>query len=174
MDLGVLTDGEIDLVAREREPANPEKGYVPQYHFWITLRGSPARIGALRFRVGTAEQLFFPGHLGYEVDLPHQGKHFAEKACHLVAPLVQAHGLRTVVLTCRPDNGASRRTIERLGGRLLGQFEVPPNHEMYPKYAKDGGTGGAPILRFEWTLPETTPRRVASEPTEGRHHASRP
>ena len=155
LELDPSTDGELTLVLKERELANPEHFYVPQYHFWITRHESLDKVGAIRLRVGTAEQLFFPGHIGYDVDPAHRGSHIAEKACRILAPLVLAHGLSTAILTCRPDNNASRRTIERLGGKLLGQFEVPPAHEMYPKYVKDGG---APILRFEWRVDGHAPR----------------
>ena len=154
-ELDPSTDSEIDLVLKEWEPANLEKGHVLSYHFWIVPHGSAGRVGALRFRVGTVEHLFFLGHIGYEVDPPFRGNHFAERACRIAAPLVMAHGLSSVILTCRPDNRASRRTIERLGAKLLGQFEVPPTHEMYPEYARDGG---APILRFEWEIACPAPR----------------
>lgn len=154
-ELDPSTDSEIDLVLKEWEPANLEKGYVLSYHFWIVPHGSAGRVGALRFRVGTVEHLFFLGHIGYEVDPPFRGNHFAERACRIAAPLVMAHGLSSVILTCRPDNMASRRTIERLGAKLLGQFEVPPTHELYPMYAREGW---APILRFEWGIANPAPR----------------
>lgn len=166
-DPGPLSDGVIDVMLKEREPANPQHSYVPQYHFWITLHGSADRAGALRLRVGTPKQLFFPGHIGYEVDPAHRGRHFAERSCRLILPVVSAHHLSSVVLTCRPDNLASRRTMERLGAKLLGQFEVPPTHEMYPKYVRKEGAG-APILRYEWRLLETLPIHL----DEG-DHASR-
>ena len=155
LDLTPSSDGTIDLVLEKLEPGDPVNGHVPQYHFGIARHGVPGNVGTIRFRVGTAEQLPFPGHIGYEVDPSHRGNHYAEKACRILAPLVRAHGFSSVLLTCRPDNLASRRTMERLGARLLGQFEVPATHEMYPKYAKDGG---APILRFEWRVEDHAPR----------------
>lgn len=32
---------------------------------------------------------------------------------------------------CNPDNAASRRTIERLGGKLVEIVRVPVNSELY-------------------------------------------
>ena len=143
------SDGEIDLVLERREPAHPERGDLPCYHFRITPHGSSERVGLLRLRVGSEEELFFPGHIGYEVDPPFRGHHYAEKAVRLVLPVARAQGFQSVVVTCRPDNLASRRTLERLGARPLGEFEVPRTHEMYPKYVRHGGAAGAPILRYE-------------------------
>jgi tagatose 1,6-diphosphate aldolase len=145
-----LTDYEVALVIHEKTPADPSKGYVPCYHYDIALHGSTQIIGALRFRVGTTDQLFYPGHIGYEIEEDYRGNHYAEKACRLLRPVALFHGLKALTITCRPDNTPSRRTIERLGGVLLGTFQISPIHPMYSEYL---AAGHKPItLRYEWTL----------------------
>jgi predicted acetyltransferase len=47
-------------------------------------------------------------------------------------PEARAVGLHRVELTTEPDNIASRRTIERTGGRLAGEF-VNPLYGPEPK-----------------------------------------
>jgi predicted acetyltransferase len=67
-----------------------------------------------------------------------------------------AVGLGWVELTTEPDNPASRRTIERNGGALVGTFEKPPAH------------GGGPALRFRIPLDGRSPRsRPAPSPSSG-------
>ena len=56
------------------------------------------------------------GHIGYTI-VPHKRRRsYATMALRLLRPIVRRHGLRRVLLTCHPDNGASRRVIEANGG----------------------------------------------------------
>jgi len=141
----LLAGSEIDLNLAKNEPADPVKGHVPAYDFDIALHGTAEKVGSLRLRIGTAEQLFFPGHLGYDVAGPFRGRHYAEAACRLVTPVPLFHNLHALILTCSPDNIPSKRTIENLGARLLGEVAVPPTHEMYAEH-------GPLLLRYEWAL----------------------
>lgn len=38
-----------------------------------------------------------------------------------------------IIITCSPENTASRRTIEKLGGELLETVEVPEDHWLYER-----------------------------------------
>ncbi|QOV90925.1 GNAT family N-acetyltransferase [Humisphaera borealis] len=116
-------------------------GRVPAYHFWMMLRHGaagptsppPLRIaGGLSVRIGhsPAVELYY-GHLGYHVFPAARGRQYALRACGLVMPLLKAHGLRTIWVTCDPQNMASRRTIERLGGQYVETVEVPMGDPLY-------------------------------------------
>jgi len=93
----------------------------------------PVRIaGGLGFRVGTTHTIeMYYGHFGYHVYPPARGWHFAERSCRLLFPLALRHGIKTLWITCNPDNYASRRTCERLGGRLISIVPVPENDPLY-------------------------------------------
>lgn len=166
-DLDRLSDGVVDLVVEEREPADPTRGYVPCYHYRIFPHGSALRVGEIRLRVGRVEThptLLTAGHIGYEVDEAHRGHGYAARACALLAPVALAHGLRRLVITCDPDNAPSRRTCERVGAVLVGVFDVPPDHPMYQK-------GRRKVCRYVWSLPGPRgPSRPSSEtrPRNGR------
>ncbi|HEY2587550.1 MAG TPA: GNAT family N-acetyltransferase [Tepidisphaeraceae bacterium] len=125
------------------EPADGSPGRVPQYHFWMRVRHEvspapgqihpPVRIaGGIGFRVGTTHTIeMYYGHFGYHVYPPARGSHFAERACRLLFPLALCHGIKTLWITCNPDNYGSRRTCERLGGRLTSIVPVPENDPLY-------------------------------------------
>ena len=146
-DLDLLTDGTIDLRIEEKVPADPVKGYVPAYHYVIALHGTTERIGIIRLRVGSIPSLLTAGHIGYEIDADHRGHHYAASACLLLGRVARAHGLDPVIITCDPENVASRRTCERIGATLRGTFDVPTDHEMYRK-------GSRKVCRYEWTVPD--------------------
>ncbi len=42
-----------------------------------------------------------------------------------------AHGHTMLWITCNPENVASRRTVERLGGRLIDVVPVPRDNSLY-------------------------------------------
>ena len=123
-----------------RQPADPVKGWVPQYNFWMRLHDrpgwpAPVRIaGGIGLRVGTTDSVaLYYGHIGYHVYPPARGNHYAERACRLLLPLCRGHGLRTLWITCNPDNHASRRTCERLGMELVGIVPVPEGDPLYQR-----------------------------------------
>ena len=65
--------------------------------------------------MGDSPCVYYFGHIGYHVDPPWRGHHYAARACALLAPLIAVAGKSSVVITADPDNFASRRTCERLG-----------------------------------------------------------
>ena len=129
IDVPDLTDGEIELCCIGKKPAVPEKKLVPAYAFEIRRNGS--RVGRVNLRIGYTEGLYYSGHIGYMVDEQHRGHGYAEKACRLLEPVIRAHGMKKVLITCSPDNIASRRTCEKLGAKLLRTARVPKWHDIY-------------------------------------------
>ena len=123
-----------------RQPADPSKGWVPQYNFWMRLRDkllrpAPLRIaGGVSLRIGYSDPIErYYGHIGYHVYPPARGHHYAERSCRLLLPLCRRHGLRTLWITCNPDNFASRRTCERLGMRFVDTVPVPESDPLFAR-----------------------------------------
>jgi tagatose 1,6-diphosphate aldolase len=123
-----------------RQPGDAERGWVPQYNFWMRVhdrpfRRAPLRIaGGVSLRIGSTPSVeLYYGHIGYHVYPPSRGRHYAERACRLLMPLCRLHGLRTLWITCNPDNGPSRRTCERLGMTLVETVAVPTTDPLYAR-----------------------------------------
>lgn len=128
---GVLSDGEITLALTGTYPASLSKRYVPYYSFGIQNAKTWERMGEITFRVAGREAMYLCGHIGYSVFLEHRGHHYAEKACRLLFPFARRHGMATVIITCNPENLASKRTCERVGGKLLEIADVPVGSDLY-------------------------------------------
>ncbi len=58
------------------------------------------------------------------------GQHLAGKACLLLFELARKHDLGYLIITCNPDNYASRKTCEYAGGELLEIVELPEDNDM--------------------------------------------
>ena len=125
-----MRDGELELRIEKNNPADPTKGYVESNT--VGMYVGEKRVGQLSVRLRDTPNLSrFCGHIGYGVDEAYRGNHFAERACRLLWPMMRAYGFREITLACTPENNASSRTIERLGGIFMGIEDVPIDHEMY-------------------------------------------
>lgn len=131
LNFDYLTDGEIDLIIKEKVPANEEKGYVPAYSYIIVMHGKSDKAGRINLRIGSKKDLYYAGHIGYEIDKDYRGNHYAAKACEIVKKVALAHGLDQIIITCNPENIASRKTCERVGGKLKEIVDLPTDNEMY-------------------------------------------
>lgn len=128
-DTAALKGNEIQLVLEKVSPGNPEKKRVPAYHFAIcTLDGT--KMGVCDLRIGHNEQLYYGGNIGYRIEEEYRGNHYAGKACPLLFDLARKHGLKYLIITCKPDNIPSRKTCEYAGGNLLGIASLPPHNDM--------------------------------------------
>lgn len=132
LDPGELRDGELWLHLAHRLRRGQSESGVPSYYFHLHRNGFPRPIGHINLRVGDSDLIErYLGHIGYAVADEHRGHRFAERACRLILPLAARHGLVTLWITCNPDNQASRRTLERLGGEMIEVVDVPADLELY-------------------------------------------
>jgi tagatose 1,6-diphosphate aldolase len=120
------------------QPPNTIYDRLPTYHFWMHIReefAPPLPIcGAIGLRIGDNEDTrLHYGHVGYNVFPSARGHHYAERAARMLFPLARRHGMRALWITCNPENIASRRTCERLGGQYVETIQVPSNHPLYAR-----------------------------------------
>lgn len=133
-DPGVLADDTLELVLLEEYPGEPSSGKVPAYGFGIRLAGGGERVGYVELRVGSTDHIVkYAGHVGYRVVPRHRGHRYAARACVLLFPLARSHGIRTLWITCNPDNAASRRTCEIAGGEFVETVDLPEDTDMYSR-----------------------------------------
>ena len=138
-----LRTTEIKLELEKFTEANPDKGWVPAYHFAICkLDGT--KMGVCDLRIGHNEMLYYGGNIGYRIEEEYRGNHYAGKACKLLFELAKKHGLGYLIITCNPDNYPSAKTCEYVGGKLVEIVEVPEGNDM-----RERGEIQKRIYRFE-------------------------
>lgn len=105
------------LLAQRLEETPRPPGFVPTTVLWW-LDG-PTYLGRLniRHRLAPGQAGERNGHIGYDVRPGARRRGHATAMLAAALPLAAALGLPRVLITCDFDNEASRRTIERNGGR---------------------------------------------------------
>lgn len=126
-----LRDDEIYLQLYRTVDEDKIKGYVPSYCFKILRCADDIEIGQCDLRVGHNSNTFYSGNIGYQVYEPFRGNHYAGKACKLLYRLAERHRMGKVIITCSPDNMASRRTCEYSGAEFVEIIDLPEWHDIY-------------------------------------------
>ncbi len=137
----------VDLYfAYKIEPRSSED--VPSYCYDIMIHDTNIHVGHCDLRVGHNEELYYLGNVGYTIKLKHRGNRYAYYACLLLFDLAYSkYAMKHLIITCNPDNIASRKTLERLNGNYLGIEKVPENHYCYKVGEKEK-------CIFEYRLPK--------------------
>jgi predicted acetyltransferase len=123
-------------------------------HFTIVERVTQNAVGSIRIRHGfehvpalEEDVRLYAGHVGYSVDEVHRGKGYALQACRALTAHATALGYTSLIVTCNPDNVASRRVCEKLGATLIEIIELPPDNDQRI------GKGDTHKCRYAWALP---------------------
>lgn len=85
------------------------------------------QVGTLTFRTGSNQDNYYAGHIGYSVEKQYQGNSYAYQALLCLEPWILEHGFHEVIITCDPNNIASKKTIEKVA-TFLETKEIPKQY----------------------------------------------
>lgn len=127
----VVNGVDVSLLLTSISPEDPERDWVPCYHFAITRSKDLVEVGRISLRIGDTEGIrLYAGHIGYSINEVHRGHRYSGKAARILRPLALRHGLKELWITTNPDNTASRNICEWLGATYVDTVDVPPDHEI--------------------------------------------
>lgn len=119
----------------ERERIHPENIVVyrvPETIFWLVDGGE--YIGRLELRHKLNDHLLeIGGHIGYSIRPSLRRKGYGTKILELALHKAHEAGLDRVLLTCDPDNIASRKIIETNGGEFENRLDIVREGMEYHK-----------------------------------------
>ena len=145
-EYNILGDGEIDVILYKKSNGDASKGFSPEYKFQILLHESDIVIGHINFRLGDTEKILkYIGHIGYGIDEQYRGNKYAAKACKIIRKVAKEHGMEKVIITCNPDNYASRKICETIGARFIEVVDIPETSDVY-------SLNETQKCRYEWEL----------------------
>lgn len=102
-----------------------------QYYYYIVKKDTGEKVGTCGIRLGDVREIKYLGNIEYEIFEPYRGNKYAEKATRLLATIAIKHNIKELVITARPTNKASIRTIENLGAKFIEVINVPKNTRIY-------------------------------------------
>lgn len=129
----VISGSVVDLRMDQVYEANRSNQYVPSYFYDIYIHNTNQRVGYCDLRVGYNLELYYAGNIGYHVYPSYRGNHYAYEACRMLFRIASDKGMDSVIITCSPDNSASRKTLERLDGTYIETVAVPEDHWLYQR-----------------------------------------
>lgn len=97
----------------------------------IVLNETSKVIGYCDLRYPHDENHYYFGNIGYRIYAPYRGHNYAYKACLMLFDIAREEGMDYMIITCSPENEASRRICEKLNGRFIEQVDVPEWHQLY-------------------------------------------
>ena len=141
------TDGVIDLIPLHIDPPDPALQFGHEQVWRITLHNNRREIGQISYRDGESRCVYYYGHIGYHIDKPYRGHHYAARACMLIRGEIRMSGKTSAVITCDPENSPSRKVCMRLGCLWEGVVRVP--EDLQKRYELNGQK-----CRYIWYLTE--------------------
>lgn len=122
----------FDRLLQELSRYEPGKelpeGFVHSEYLWLV--NGDEYLGRVSIRHTLNERLRqFGGHIGYEIRPSARRQGNASLALKLALERCRELGIERALVTCDVDNLGSRRTIEKNGGELEGEFEVPQYYD---------------------------------------------
>ena len=145
--VGEVVNGiEVSLLLTSVSPEDPERDWVPCYHFAITRSKDLAEVGRIALRIGNTESIrLYAGHIGYSIHEVYRGHRYSGKAALLLRALALRHNLDQLWITTNPDNWPSRKICEWIGATYVETVDVPPDHEIHKM-------GELPKCRYLWKV----------------------
>jgi predicted acetyltransferase len=105
------------------------EGAVKSSTFWLIDQGDV--VGVVRVRHQEVENA---GHIGYDISPDYRNKGYGSQILKLALEKAQEIGLKEAILTCKSDNIASRKIIEKNHGKFVEMIFDPEENEEVCKY----------------------------------------
>lgn len=122
----------LTLKLQKVTEAVPERGWARAEFYDMLVDGEV--VGTIQLRLGDTDHIrLYGGHVGYNVKPEHRGHSYASQALRELRPIARQHGFEEISITCRPDNAASCRTLEKAGASYQGTYAVPPDTDLYAR-----------------------------------------
>jgi len=123
----------MQIKEMEYVKTNLPEHWKPYYIFKIIV-GIDV-VGKIVLREGDLEERYYDGHIGFTIDPQYGGHNYAFQATLLVLEIAKDKGFKDIIITCSPNNIASKKTIQKLP---INYIETKTIHKELARYVEQG------------------------------------
>lgn len=111
------------------------EGWVPCSTFWL-IDDKNQILGVIRVRKELNSEYLrnIGGHIGYDIAPSNRRNGYGALILKIGLEKVKSMGINTVLLTCRSDNQASARIIEKNGGIFDSEIQDSQSSKIFKRY----------------------------------------
>jgi predicted acetyltransferase len=110
----------MELKLLEYVHENLPKGFTPYYLYSMIVDSQ--EVGRIVLRVGSDEEHYYDGHIGYTVFEEFRGHNYAYQGCLLLKEMIHFDHL---IITCDPHHFISQKIIKKLGCQYIETKAIP-------------------------------------------------
>lgn len=104
---------------------------VPTVYYDI-YRKDNVKVGTIELRFSIEGDMYYYGHVGYNILRQYRGNHYAYEACEVLFKIASTEfKMNELLVTCSPENTASLKTLKKLNGEMIDFVHVPEEHPLY-------------------------------------------
>lgn len=126
-----LTDFDSFLIQQKEYSLGiklPEEGRQTT-SFWLIAKNEVVGVTRIRHVAN-----YLSGNIGYDISPDYRGRGYGNVMLTLALKEARLLGLNEVIVTCEPENIASKTIIEKHGGNYVGTVYNEEDDEYYYKY----------------------------------------
>ena len=132
LNKSIYTGDVVDLKERYRTDIVSAYDGVPTVYYDILKHNTDTKVGTIDLRFSIAGEMYYYGHVGYNILKQYRGNKYAYYACKVLFEIAkQEFKMGELIITCSPENIASYKTLVDLNGELVELIDVPSNHNLY-------------------------------------------
>lgn len=113
----------MELLEIEYINTDLPKYWNPYYIYEVLV--NEIMVGKVVLREGTVQERYYDGHIGYTILPCYRGHNYAYQATLLLCDIAKQKGFKELVITCSPENTASKKTIQKLPAAYIETKPVP-------------------------------------------------
>lgn len=119
----------MQLIEEAYIDKNLPKDWKPYYVYQIWVAANV--VGKVILRLGSIQERYYDGHVGYTIEEPYRGHHYAYLALLLLKDIAIDKGFKELIITCSPDNIASKKTILKIQATYIETKTIPASLKKY-------------------------------------------
>lgn len=105
---------------------------VPAVYYDIERKTDNKRVGSIDIRFSIDGDMYYYGHIGYNIKKEDRGNNYAYYACKVLFEIAKSEfNMKELLITCSPENIPSYKTLMKLNGELIDFVNVPKYHMLY-------------------------------------------